>query len=134
MFDLTRDSHRYLVEAVSDSKHLWTVLVKRFLTFCDQIRKSKKIALKNIFRTIEHDTKSVTGSNLRHIMRLADKNSIEDLNQFEDGNLIFCKIPDSEAWRVGLIHEITDVKFGASSVQGFSHEELSHILCTICSS
>ena len=133
MFDIPRDSHRYLVEAVSDSKHLWTSIVKRFLTFCDQIRKSKKIALKNVFRTIEHDTRSITGSNLRHIMIKAKKNFIKDLNPFEDGDLSFCEIPDSEKWRVGLIHEITDVKFGSSTVNGFSHEELNDILSSVCS-
>ena len=64
VFGLPRDSHRYFVESVSEFKHLRTIIVERYLKFCHEIRKSKKIALKNVFQLIETDTKSVTGSNL----------------------------------------------------------------------
>ena len=69
-----------------------------------KLEKSKKVALKNEFRTIEHGTKLFNGSNLRHLMNLNDKKSIEKLNPYEDGNLSFCEISDSERWRVGLIY------------------------------
>ena len=41
-YDLPRSTHRYFVEAVTNQKHVKSVLIKRFLSFIDQIQRCPK--------------------------------------------------------------------------------------------
>ena len=132
MFDLPRETHCYFIEALSESPHLKTTLIGRFLKFVDQLRKSKKVCLKNLVNTIQYDVQSVTGRNLRKIMLLADRNTIDELNPFDATNIKFKEVPESEQWRIGMVHELTDIKFGNSELVGFSSEEVNDIVKLVC--
>ena len=73
MFDRPRETHKYLLEPVSGEVHFKKVLVKRFLTFTDSLKSTKKIALKNMFDIINNNCQSVTGANLYRISKLVIK-------------------------------------------------------------
>ena len=133
MFNLPRSAHRFLVEPVSESKHIKKIFVKRFLNFTKQIEKSSKVALRNVYNTVKNDCRSVTGSNLRNIMLLVDKTTIDSLCP-EDHDLIrYAEIPENERWRVNMVKELTDVNWGENVIEGFSREELSYIMYQVCS-
>ena len=97
MFDLPIETHRYLIEPVSEAQHIKSILLKRFLSFCQQIRQSSKKALRNVFNRIYTDSQSVTGSNLRNIMFLVNKNSVDDLHPSDTSEISFRPLPESEA-------------------------------------
>ena len=40
MFDIDRKAHCYFVEPLSEQKHVKMILVKRFLSFVEQLKKS----------------------------------------------------------------------------------------------
>ena len=63
MLDVPRETHRYLIEPLSDTPHIKIVLIKRFLSFLEQIRKSNKCASKHLLSVISHDARLTTGSN-----------------------------------------------------------------------
>ena len=134
MYDLPRNSKRYFVECISESMHIKKVLIKRFLQFTKQILNSPKKAIKNVFNLIRKDCQSVTGSNLRNIMLLVQKTNVDDLVPDDASNVTYHEIPDCEAWRIGFVNEITDVKFGQASIDGFTRKELNVILKDICTS
>ena len=132
MYNLPRNSHKYLVEPVSECEHIKKTFIKRYLNFIGQIKKSRKVALKNMFNTIKYDCLSVTGSNLRNIMLLVGKTNIEDLCP-EDHSLVkYNEIPEEQPWRVSVIKEVVDVNWGESAVDGFSRQELNYILGYAC--
>ena len=79
MYDLPRTTHRYFVEPVSGIPHIKSQMIKNFLSFILQIQRSSKIVPNVILEQIKFDVRSVTGSNLRNILDLTDKDSIEDL-------------------------------------------------------
>ena len=58
MLDVPRETHRYLVEPLSNTAHIKQVLIKRFLSFLDQIRKSDKTATMFLLETIHQDARS----------------------------------------------------------------------------
>ena len=87
MYDLPRNSHRYFVEPISESPHLKSVLIKKFLKFTEQIKNSKKDAIKNVFLKIRKNCQSVTGSNLRRIMLFVVKSNIDDLEVLDADKL-----------------------------------------------
>ena len=81
MCDLPLETHRYFIEPISGVKHLKFILIERFLGFLEQILKFRKTGPKHILKYVKHDVKSVTGSNLRNILLLTDKNTIEEISK-----------------------------------------------------
>ena len=107
MFDLPRETHCYLVEPVSDTAHVQTLMARRFLNFVSMIRTSKKVALRSLLKVIETDVRSVTGHNLRTIMLKSDSpvHHVENLKP-DDITFKYREIPVGEQFRVDLIKEI----------------------------
>ena len=134
MFDIPRESHRYFIEGLTQKPHLKATLIKRFLSFTNQIMESSKIALKNLFDIVKDDTQSVTGNNLRKTMLLLNKASIEDLKPNDTNEIEYRQIPETERWKLDMVKEITDIKFGVQTLESFPHEELDIILDHICTS
>ena len=134
MYDLPVETHRYFIDQLSERQHLKSILIKRFLSFMESIRSSKKNIPKLLLSTIEFDTRSVTGSNLRKIMLLVNKSTIKHLNIRDSDSIHYHKILKEDGWKVGMIKEITDIKFDKMFVDGFSKEELEEILIFIATS
>ena len=134
MFNLPRKCHKFLIEPLSQSEHIKKTFIKRFLSFVDKIKSSKKIALKNVFHTVKNDCQSVTGSNLRNIMLLVGKTSIVDLCAEDSCRIEYHEIQEEEVWRVSLANEMIDALWGENVVEGFSRDELGYILSYACAS
>ena len=134
MFDLPQQTHKYFVEPISQTKHLKITLIERFLNFLNQIEKSKKKIPRQLLSFIKHDVRSTTGSNLRNILLLTDKNYIDDLCKDDILKINYNKIDPKDNWKIDFIKEITDVKFNQLEVKNFSTEELEEILNFLCTS
>ena len=134
MYNLPRTTHRNLIEAVSGTPHLRSVLFQRFLSFIDQVRNCPKEVAKNLLSVIEHDVRSVTGSNLRHIMKACGKDSIEDLSTIDAKTLKYHPLPDDELWKADMIREIIDVRADISVIEGFSQLDLDLMMDYLCTS
>ena len=79
--------------------------------------KSSKVALKCLFKkTLKYDTQSVTGYNFRRIMSLVNKNSVDELNLIDSNDVTQMPPPVSEIWKINMVKEITDIKFGVKSL------------------
>ena len=96
------------------------------------MKDSKKVALKNLFNIVKHDCRSVTGRNLLNIMILTDKPNIDTLVPNDAMSIKYNEIGEVDAWRIGFVNELTDVKFGEAFVDGFSRKELEEILRFVC--
>ena len=131
MFNLPRETHCYLVEPISDQPHVRTLLARRFLTFIQAIRRSKKCAIRSLLRVIQYDTRSVTGNNLRSILR---KTKVEDVKNLKSSDVTgkYRDAPASEQYRVGFIKEIIAVRNNILEMADFSAEEIDDILLHLC--
>ena len=106
--------------------------MKRFLSFLSQIKNSDKAAPKVLLECIKCDTRSITGSNLRNILLLTDKDNINDLAVSDIEKMKYHELSENDAWRVDAILELTDVKF--KQADGFTDDEIEEILEHICRS
>ena len=131
MYDLPWATHRYFLEPLIRTNHVSRTLVKKYLSFIASIRKSVKPNLRQLLQIIQNDTRSTTGCNLRTIMILANKNTIEDL---EKGNIDFeyHAVDPREAWRIEFAKELIDLKHGELEVEGITPNELNQILDYVC--
>ena len=130
MYNLNRETHRYFLEPVCEKPHIKKILAQRFINFTKSIRKSKKVALSNIFNIVKNDCLSFTGSNLRQLMLLMKKDSIEDLDPNEVMAINFAEVPEREAWRVPIVKELIDIKTGEMFLpgEGLTPSEIADLL------
>ena len=126
------ETHRYLVEPVSDQMHLKKILIKRFLSFIQQINKSSKLIPKQLLNVIMNDTRSVTRSNLKRILIQTKKTKVEDVTSKDIEDIEYAKMCQEDKWRIEMIKELTDIKFGQLELDGFSNEECEEILNFAC--
>ena len=133
MYKLPRSAHRFFIEPITGATHLKKTLIRRFLSFVESIKSSKKIALKNLFKVVKQDCRSVTGRNLNMIKNLVGKEGIENLAPSDSDMTEYCVIPETETWRLSVVNEITEANYGNISVEGFSRQELKIILKNVCS-
>ena len=111
-WDAGKAVYRYLVEPISEQIHLKKILIKRFVSFIRQLQKSSKILPKQFLNLVRHDTRSITGSNIRKILLLTNKSSVEEITNDDIEHIEYAAISDENRWRIDLIREITDTKFG----------------------
>ena len=109
MFDLPVQTHRYIIEPISQTKHLKIVLLERFLSFLEQIHKSKKNVPKQLLSFIKNDARSTTGSNLRKMLLLTKKNNIDELSKDDVAALHYHEVDPKDGWKIKMIKEITDL-------------------------
>ena len=107
-------------------------LVRRYLSFIDQIKKSKKLALRQLIDIAQSDVRTTTGGNLRFIMILTEKNRIEDLKA---GNVDFAyhTATEDDEWKINFVKELIDVRNDHLDVAGMDSDELEEILEYLCS-
>ena len=132
MFDLSFKTHRYFVQPVSEKVHIKNILLKRFLGFLNQIQNSSKKLPGALLRVVSHDTRSTTGSNLRNILLLTDKNRIEDITTQDLDNFCYAPTRPEDLWKIEMVKELIDVRAEKYEVSEFAWEELDEILEHLC--
>ena len=132
MLNLPRETHRCLIEPLSETTHVKTILVKRFLTFLQQIRNSNKSASKFLLESILHDTNSTTGSNLRNILLITDKSDVRDLLPSDASQLKYFPMDANENWKLPLIKEMIDTKQQQLEISNFTDDDLEEMLIFLC--
>ena len=90
--------------------------------------------LKTLKENIKRDTRSVTGSNIRNILLLTGKDSIEEVTASEIEKLKYHEVNKEENWKVDVILELTDVRFKQATIEGFTDDEIGEILDFVCTS
>ena len=132
MLGLPYNTHRCLIEPLTNSMHVKRVLIKRFLSFLDMITKSSKQAIKMLLETAKHDVRSVTGRNMREIMLLTGKISVNEVTGEDIKSIEYFPMDKTENWKVEVIKEIIDVKSKIAAIDNFECEELETILTYLC--
>ena len=127
-FDLPFNSHRYLIEAISNHPHLKRILVLRFMSFLKQIQKSSKIIPKQLLNLIWKDTRSITGSNIRGIRSLSNWAPFNEISRKTIQDIDYHSIPEEEKWRVDILKELCDFKFGQKVIESMTSENCDDII------
>ena len=128
MLDLPYSTHRSLIEPLSGRPHLKRIFIRRFLQFIASIRKSTKPVLNTILTVTNSDTRSTTGKNLRGIMLLTKKPSIEDI-KWEDSELLeYFPIQDEDKWKSELLNLMIEEREQGNFDK--NDQELMDFLCS----
>ena len=134
MMDLPLPTHRRLIEPLSGYPHISTVLMKRFLGFLSQIENSKKLIPKQLLNLVKFDVRSTTGHNLRKIMLETNRTSVESVKSSDINSVRYHPLNKDEQWKVNLVHELNDLKYGKLELDNFSDEEIEEMISFACTS
>ena len=83
---------------------------------------------------MKSDCRSVTGRNLERIKYLVGKSNTKDLVPSDCDSIEYFEMKPEDQWKLNMVREITDCRFGEAFIEGFNHEELKVILANICTS
>ena len=123
---MPRATRRYLIEP--------KVFINRYLPFIEKIKISEKKPLRNLLELSMKDLRTITGMNLRWIMLLTGKGTVEELKPADTDKIEYHKIPEEESWRIDFVQELIDIKYGDLVANSMMKPELDHILNYICCS
>ena len=132
MMDLPIETHRCLIEPISEVRHAKTTMIHRFLTFIQQIKKSPKNSSKLLLDSILQDARSTTGSNLRNILLQTEKSTVQELAPNDVLSFIYKPMENNERWKIPIIKEIIEIKNGNLEVDNFSRNKLEEMLDYLC--
>ena len=92
--DVPRDTHTWLLSSITEREHIRSTPLKRLLKLIQLIQNSSKI---NILNSIQNDTRSTTGVNLRKLVLLLGVSSVHDLNPELISKLEYAAVPQEKA-------------------------------------
>ena len=133
MANLPYQTHRYMIEPISGTRHMKMKILKNYLSFIQQVKKSTKHVLRQLYSLASNDVRTVTGQNLRNILLMTNKLHVDQLDPCIVSNLEYHKMDKHETWRTNLVREILDLKHGNLVLpDGWSDDELEEILNLAC--
>ena len=125
-------THRYLIKHLVGS-HWKIQLIRGYLGFIKRIKNSTKPVLKQLYNLASHDTRTVTGSNLRNILMLTNRNNIDQLEPSLVSTIDYHSVEDHNKWRVNMMNELIDIKQGNIILpEGWLTEEVDSLLTFVC--
>ena len=134
MLGLPLTTHRYFLEPLAGMQHIKFTLISRFLGFITQIEKSHKILPNILLQSIKRDCRSVTGSNLRNILLLSRKDDISEVSRADIKAMIYMPVTEPNRWKIDIVQELIDVKWGDTVIEGFDEVQISTIIDELCTS
>ena len=72
IFGLPRQTHRYLLECVSDTTHLYVQLLSRYVTFCKSLLSNDAFQVRFLARLSVHDMRTTLGKTMANIAILCN--------------------------------------------------------------
>ena len=74
----------------------------------------------------------MTGSNLRNIMILVDKNTINEICINDVQNIVYATVSEENNWKISCVKELIDILHKDKSLNGFSKKEVKEMLDDLC--
>ena len=127
MLGLHRETHRYFLEPVSETKHIMFQLYRRFSTFINHILQSKKRPLRILCGTIRNDCRSTTGRNLRKLMVRFNAGNLKELGDHMNTMPEYKIADENDLWKINAVKDLIDAKFDQTILPYFTTNEIDEL-------
>ena len=123
IFKLPIETHKYIVERISDCKHIKQKLYSRYVSFLKSLTKSEKPALRFLLNIAKTDIRSVTDSNIRMISKESNIYIVPGISsKHQLRNFVAYPIPSGQEWKIPLLTSLIEIREGAWTVN-FDEED-----------
>ena len=127
VFQLPLMCHRYFIESMSDSFHLKTKLISRFVKFYTSLLNCNRPSIRNLLTLQENDCRSDFGSNVQQIRpRCRDY----QLSNFDKVNFKYMTVNECDKWRVPVLKELMAIKCNNLTID-FSDDDVNDMIFLI---
>ena len=134
-FNVSRMTHKYLIEPLSQCTHPKVLMCSRYMKFVDSLISCKKPEIRFLAELCMNDKRTVMGQNLSKIAEncgLPEKD-INSLTVKE--NMRAYPVPDNEMWRVDMLNELILCRqFDFLTLDDFEMREIEDLLQIVCES
>ena len=86
----------------------------------------------HVLKYAKNDVRSITGSNVRNILLLTEKDTIEHVTKRDVKKLKYHKAAIEDSWKIDIVKELIEIKNDQLSLNDFTKEELNEILTHLC--
>ena len=132
IFKVPNKTHRYLIESLSQTPHVKTMLSSRFMQFHDSLIENKKSCIRLLASLCTSDKKTSLGRNLSQIQRNLDCNREELSSGFIKEHMKYSSVPEEEQWRIPLLLNLLDVRNNTMELNNFLEDEVKYLIEDIC--
>ena len=132
IFKVPNKTHRYLIESLSQTPHVKTMLSARFMQFHDSLIENKKSCVRLLSSLCTSDPKTGLGRNFFQIQRSLECDREELSSGFIKENMLYSVVPDEEEWRIPLLHNLLEIRNKTMELNHFEENEVRDIIEDIC--
>ena len=127
MLGLSRESHRYFIEPISETRHIIFHIYKRFVKFLSQMTSSRKGILRSLCNVVMNDCQSTTGRNLRRLQLLFNSGSFTELQRDVKTNRAYQEADVNDLWKIEAVKDLTNAMYDNTILPNFTRDEISDI-------
>ena len=129
-----RCTHKYMLEPLSESVHLRTMLASRYTTFHSTLVQCKKFPVRFLARICEEDMRTTLGRTLSRIKSECEVDSLTELNPAViKKKMRYSVAPIESEWKVEMATELLQIRDGDEiTIPNFTSNERTEILKHIC--
>ena len=130
---LPRATHRYLLEPLTGSPHLYTLLLARYTTFVRSLLSNEAFEVRFMANLCLTDMRTVTGKSVAKISSMCNNANISNLTaKLVKETVRYNVIPIEETWRIGLMNDMRMVLSSDSADIGLSIDEATQLMEYAC--
>lgn len=122
-------THEYVVEELTDGPPLQAMLHSRYVGFIRSLDFSHKHEVKLLYNICRYNLLTVTGSNIKCIMKTYKCQSIQEMmeRKIEISTKVLNQIKDEDEWKPSMLEELVDMRDGRSS-SNLSDDEIEYMI------
>ena len=105
LYDVPRDTNRYLIESISQCLHVKTMLASRCVSFYETIEVSSKLCIKFLSNLCKNDLNTVLGRNLFCIANDCSVNPSDLSKMLVKKQMKYFDVPLEHEWKAPVLQE-----------------------------
>ena len=133
-FQVPRETHRYLVESISECLHPKVFLSSRLVKFISSLNNCNKVSIRILAKLYQHDLRTIIGNNLSEISRTCNISKENLTPGAVKHGMSYFPPPETEEWRAPVIHDLLNVQKNQMTLEGFNELEIKEMINFLCTS
>ena len=133
LINVPRDTHRYLIESISQCLHVKTILASRCVFFYETIEASSKLCIRFLSNLCKNALNTVLGRNLFSIANDCFVNPSDLSKMLVKKQMKYFDVPLEHAWKVPVLQELLNTRMNNLYVEGFDDYVITEMINMLCS-
>ena len=111
LFDIPRNSHRWIVEELAEERHARKQIYSRYIKFVNSLYNTERQCLRFLFKYVSDDVRSQVGGNMRKILLDTGAPVIPGVTRPADlNNYRVYSVPECQEYKMPLLHSLIDIR------------------------